>query len=79
MNQSNTLDFIQKMLQAKKLEAEALLMLVPEKTRAHLEVIGKELGFMLKDCLMDLFLESDKNAGEKPVAAHGVRKVDIGE
>jgi len=42
--------FIEKMVQAKKMECEALLSLLPESQQGHVEVIEKELFAMVKEC-----------------------------
>lgn len=43
-------EFIEKMIQAKKLECEALLSLLPESQQGHVEVIEKEISAMVKEC-----------------------------
>jgi hypothetical protein len=43
-------EFIEKMIQAKKLECEALLSLLPESQKGHVEVIEKEISAMVKEC-----------------------------
>jgi hypothetical protein len=80
MNQTDTMTFITKMMQAKKMEAEVLLLLVPEKVRRHMTVIGKELCSMVMECLTDAFIKPDGTEPDKAKrdTAHGVRKVDIG-
>lgn len=80
MNRTDTMVFIQKMLQAKRMEAEALLLLVPEKVRGHMKVIGKELGSMVMECLNEVFIRPDGSEPDKMKREpeHGVRKVDIG-
>lgn len=79
MNRTNTMAFIQKMIQAKRMEAEALLLLVPEKTREHIKVIGTELGSMVMECLTDVFIKPDgaEPGKAKNDTAQAVRKVDI--
>ncbi len=80
MSRTDTMAFIQKMMQAKRMEAEALLLLVPEKAREHMTVIGKELRSMVMECLAEVFIKPDEAEPDKvkrePV--HEVRKVDIG-
>ncbi len=80
MNRTNTMAFIQKMIQAKRMEAEALMLLVPEKTRGHIKVIGKELGAIMMDCLAEVFIKTGRSEVDKVKqdTAPAVRKVDIG-
>jgi hypothetical protein len=65
--------FMQKMLQAKKIEAEAILCLLPEQTKEHVEVIGKELTSMVAEC----FADKRREKAQENTSASGVRKVDI--
>jgi hypothetical protein len=80
MNRTDTMVFIQKMIQAKRMEAEALLLLVPEKTRGHMKVIGKELGSIVMECLAEVFIKPDGSEPDKVKydTTQAVRKVDIG-
>lgn len=81
MNRTDTRTFFQKMIQAKRMEAEAILLLFPEKAREHMKVIGKELSCMILECLSDVFINpdgSEPGKAEKRDTANGVRKVDIG-
>ncbi|MBP7176843.1 MAG: hypothetical protein KBA53_11615 [Thermoclostridium sp.] len=80
MNRADTMAFIQKMIQAKRMEAEALLHLLPEKTRGHMKVIGKELGAMVMECLTEVFIKPEGSEADKMKqdTTQGVRKVDIG-
>ena len=76
----NNVEIIEKLIEAKKLEKEALMMLFPKKMQGHLEVIGNELKKMACEYIMDLDLkQSEKKSTEKKEAQyHGVKKVDIG-
>ena len=80
MNRTDTMAFIQKMIQAKRMEAEALLLLVPEKARGHMKVIGNEIGAMLLDCLAEVVKKPDGSEPGKVKleSTQAVRKVDIG-
>lgn len=79
MNRTDTMAFIQKMMQAKRMEAEALLLLVPEKARGHLTIIGKELRSMVMECLAEVFIKPEAEAEKvERDTVIGVRKVDIG-
>jgi len=60
---------IEKLIEAKRLEKEAFMMLLPEKMQKHLEVIGNEVKAMLLDYILDV------NEEEK---SPKVKKVDIG-
>lgn len=73
-----------KLVQAKKLEWEALMLLIPDTARPHLEVIQKEA----KEMVMDLALSclSGRKAGSKAEGEHGdvdgqkdskIKKVEI--
>ncbi|MCM1566722.1 MAG: hypothetical protein FNP40_10115 [Dehalobacter sp. 4CP] len=46
-------EFIQKMLEAKRLQKEALETLMPENVREHLSVIEKEVKDLLVECLVN--------------------------
>ncbi|HZK53665.1 MAG TPA: hypothetical protein VFC84_05680 [Desulfosporosinus sp.] len=72
-------EFIEKMMEAKKLEKEALMMLFSDKVKVHLDVVGKELKSMLMECLLD---SSTGHAETTPEAKRSqgkdkVKKVDI--
>jgi hypothetical protein len=58
---NNTLDIINKLIEAKKLEKDALMMMLPENTKKHLEVIGKEVKEMILECVSDLEKETEIN------------------
>ncbi len=77
---ATNVEIIEKLIEAKKLEKEALMMLFSKKMQGHLEVIGNELKKMACEYIMDLDLEqSEKKSTEKKEAQyHGVKKVDIG-
>lgn len=68
-------EFINKMREAKKLEAEALLMILPERARAHVKVIEKELRTMVFECITESAM--GKNEGHKdnevPNSVHKVK------
>ncbi|GAU76030.1 hypothetical protein [Fusibacter sp. 3D3] len=74
------IEIIEKLIEAKKLEKEALMMLLPQKMQRHLEVISKELKDMACEYISDLALKQDtqKSTEQNEVKTHGVKKVDIG-
>ena len=72
-------EFLEKMIEAKKLEKEALMMLFPDKVKGHLEVLGKELKSMMMDCIPDLSTGPVENTSEskRSQGKDKVKKVDI--
>ena len=73
-------EFLGKMMEAKKLEKEALMMLLlPDKAKGHLEVLGKELKSMLMECVLDLSTGHVENTSESngSQGKDKVKKVDI--
>jgi hypothetical protein len=72
-------EFIEKMMEAKKLEKEALMMLLPDKVKGHLEVVGKELKSMLMECVLDSSTRHDENTSEskRSQGKDKVKMVDI--
>ena len=79
MNKTDKMAFIQKLMQVKKMEAEALMSLLPEKAQGHMKVIGKELTSMLAGCITDISSNQEKShqEGPKKEPKSGVRKVGI--
>lgn len=71
MNHQTRLAFFEKIMEAKQKEMEAIMMLVPDKMKGHIEVIGKEVKMMLKDCLMEKPTNHTQSNSK-------VKKVDIG-
>ena len=72
-------EFIEKMMEAKKLEKEALMLLFPDKVKGHLDVIGKELKSMLMECVLDSSTEPVEGTSEakRSQGKDNVKKVDI--
>jgi hypothetical protein len=73
-------EFLDKMKEAKKLEREALKLVLPKNVRGHIEVIEKEMKSMLKECIADCFAEfmekgTQKNNNE--AANSKLHKVEI--
>ncbi len=75
MNRTDILTFVQKMTDAKKMEAEALMDLLPEQAQNHMKVIGKELVSMMEECFT--VHEGNQQERTKKDSASGTRKVDI--
>ncbi|MBF4695576.1 hypothetical protein [Fusibacter ferrireducens] len=73
-------EVIEKLIEAKKLEQEALMMLLPKKMQSHLEVISNELKDMACEYITDLAqkLDTQKSTKQNEAKTHGVKKVDIG-
>lgn len=44
-------EFVLKMTEAMKLEKEALMSLLPDKTMAHIDIIASELKAIIKECV----------------------------
>ncbi len=74
-------EFMDKMIEAKKMEMDALMSLLPETTKEHMHVIRREVMEMLAECLMEASKEDEKPAAGKKKAGKkvksGVSKVDI--
>lgn len=68
-------EFIVKMLEAKKLEGEALKLLLPEKVRDHVEVIENEMKAILLECISEC--TTGKREQEKDSDKKKVHKVEI--
>ncbi|WP_041703400.1 hypothetical protein [Lachnoclostridium phytofermentans] len=75
MNRTDIMVFSQKMMEAKKMEVEALMYLLPEQTQDHMKVIGKELESMIKECFV--VPEGTQQKKSKKASTSGTRKVDI--
>lgn len=75
MNRTDIMTFVQKMTEAKKMEAEALMDLLPEQAQNHMKVIGKELVSMMEECFR--VYEGTQQEKSKNAFASGARKVDI--
>jgi len=77
MSQSN-LNFIKRLMKAGELEKEAILTLLPDKTRGHVEVIGNEIKEMIMETLVDQCFNGQKEADkEDSPEEKRVKKVDI--
>lgn len=79
MNSDTSSAFMEKMMEAKRMELEAIMMLVPDKMKGHLEVIGREVRMMLMDCIMEMYAKHEEDTATKPAPSGSkVKKVDIG-
>lgn len=70
-------EFIDKMIEAKKLEQEALMLILPEKVRGHVEIIEKEIKAIFLECIAECTVgksEQDKNS---EASNNKVHKVEI--
>lgn len=61
---SINVNFFEKMIEAKRLEQEALMMLLPEKMQKHVSVISRELKAMLMESIIDLAERVADEVGE---------------
>ncbi len=55
---------IEKIIQAKQLENEALMMLVPERYRKHLNVISREMTALLIEAIEDIGERCEEHLSE---------------
>ena len=69
-------EFIEKMIQAKKIEKEAVLSLLPKSMSGHMDVIEKEMKMMIMDLAKECVAESVRAAGD-PEEEKKVKKVSI--
>lgn len=76
----NTIKAIDQLLEAKKLEKEALATLLPGDMTKHLEIIGKEVRAMILETLIALNKSdtTETQPSETQKTKSGVTKVDIG-
>lgn len=74
-----TLIALDKFIQAKKLEKEAILSLLPDHVGKHLEVIHSELKEMFIEIVSDIVLKNDhsKSTDTEKKSDESVKKVDI--
>jgi len=72
-------EFMEKFMEAKRLEKEAFMLLVPDRVRGHLEVIKKEAGEMFMECMIDLFAQekAGKRELEEEKEEGKIKKVTI--
>lgn len=70
-------EFIDKMKEAKKIEGEALRMILPENVRGHVEVIQQEMKVMLRECMTECAMSMNGQEKESEAARRKVNKVEI--
>ncbi len=68
-------EFVGKIIQAKKLEMQAIGSLLPEPVKGHIDVINRELTQMAKEIIFSCSTGSEKSSG--PEREHKTNKVDI--
>lgn len=68
-------EFLEKMAEAKKLELDAISLLLPNRTKEHIDVIGKEVKSMFMEYIQEV-VKNDNVSSE--TSNSNVRKVDIG-
>ena len=74
------LEAIDTLIQAKKMEKEAIMKLIPDNMKGHLNVIGRELKAMLIEYLQegDTHKKTTSETEEHKDNTTSVKKVDIG-
>lgn len=70
-------EFINKMKDAKKVECEAFMLLLPENVRGHVNTIEKELKAIFFECLIECMKSEGSQTGSSGTAKAGVNKVEI--
>ncbi|MGD9566882.1 MAG: hypothetical protein AB7V48_00930 [Sedimentibacter sp.] len=74
MIDKRTVEFLEKMAEAKKLELDAILLLLPNRTKEHLDVIGKEVKSIFMEYIQEVMKDDNVNS---ETSNSNVRKVDI--
>jgi hypothetical protein len=70
-------EFLDKMKEAKKLEGEALMMILPENVRGHVEVIEKEIKAIFLECIAECTMARRESDKDNKTAKSMVHKVEI--
>lgn len=65
MNNQTANQFIEKIKEAKRLEMEAIMLLVPSDVKPHLEVIGKEIKAIVMETIVNIMKNQGEEASEK--------------
>ena len=76
MNEEKIARFIGKMIEAKKMELEAVSQLMPEGARGHVSAMGSEMKSMVMECLADILVKRETSEKESPKDG-AVKKVNI--
>lgn len=76
---TRTLEAIDALIQAKKMEKEALMKLIPANMKSHLDIIAGEVKAMLIEVLQEssVHTETASKAEEHKDKPTSVKKVDI--
>ncbi|MBC3796130.1 hypothetical protein [Acetobacterium tundrae] len=69
-------EFIEKMIQAKKIEKEAFSSLLPKSMVGHMDVIEKEMKMMIRELAMECVIDA-AHPGSEPKEEKKVKKVTI--
>ncbi len=70
-------EFINKMIEAKKLEGEAFKLLIPENMRGHVSVIENEMKAILTECITDCAFGMKSTEKDSKQTKSKVQKVEI--
>lgn len=74
-------EFADKMKEARKLEKEAFMLLLPENIRGHVEVIEKEMKAILResvsDCIKECLGDKGNQTGGQESSKSKINKVEI--
>lgn len=70
-------EFINKMMEAKRLEGQALMSILPENVRCHVEVIGKEIKAILLECVTECTINRSGQRKDNEGSDGKVHKVEI--
>lgn len=80
MSQENVKEkFMETFMEAKRLEKEAFMMLIPERVKEHLDVIKNEATAMFGECLVEILAQrkSSKQEAKEGTQKGKVTKVTI--
>lgn len=70
-------EFVDKMIEAKRLEKEAFMTILPENVRGHVEVIETEMKAILLEGMSDCFRSSNRDKKDEEPVKSKVQKVEI--
>jgi hypothetical protein len=70
-------EFVDKMIEAKRLEKEAFMTVLPENVRGHVDVIEKEMKAILMESMSDCILNVNRDKKDAEPAKSKVHKVEI--
>ena len=73
-------EFIRKFAKAKEMEAEAFMELLPESSREHMSIIGREAAAMGREGMAGVMHGKEDNAAKNEAGSgrKTVKKVEIG-